>query len=62
MESMGIFTVNEDGSIDIPAELLENLGYGPDELPLMEVTVEGLVIHKKKPKAHKKSKTLRTRI
>lgn len=59
MERIGIFTVNEDGSVDVPAYLLEGMGYGPNEIPLMEVTEDSIIIHKKKPKAHKKLKPLK---
>lgn len=56
MEHWGTFIVNEDGSIDIPMEILEKMGYGPNETPLMEVTEDGIVIHKKKPKIMMKKK------
>ncbi|PKM58410.1 MAG: hypothetical protein CVU98_01025 [Firmicutes bacterium HGW-Firmicutes-3] len=54
MDSLGIFEVNEDGSIEVPAEILENLGYGPDESPLIEVVEDGIIIHKKKLQSAKK--------
>jgi len=54
MKSLGVFTVNEDGTINIPAELLAQLGYNPGETPLMELVEDGIKFHKKKPKSVKK--------
>ncbi|PKM55405.1 MAG: hypothetical protein CVV00_03835 [Firmicutes bacterium HGW-Firmicutes-5] len=59
MESRGKFTVNEDGSIDIPTSLLEEMGIDPDGPMFIEVVDEGIKIHRNKPKAYKKKKALR---
>jgi bifunctional DNA-binding transcriptional regulator/antitoxin component of YhaV-PrlF toxin-antitoxin module len=58
MKSLGVFPVNEDGTIEIPTSILEELGIDPSLPVLMEVEGDTIKIHKKKPLSSKKRKEL----
>ncbi|MDF1618120.1 hypothetical protein [Petrocella sp. FN5] len=62
MESKGIFTVNEDGSIEVPSYLLEDIGLDPNKSYFMEVIDDGIKIHSNIPDPSKKKKTPKPRM